>query len=310
MAIPVVLFTYNRPLHTAKVLEALARNRPEKLIVFQDGLKPGHDPAPHAEVTRIIEGISFTQPEIVRRPANLGLARSIIAGVTHVLEQHETLIVLEDDCVPSSQLLPYMSFALDRFRGEPRVFAVSGYALPALPRAYAYDVCFSPLSSSWGWATWRDRWQKFDAEASGWQAALSNPDERRRFALPGALFPMMLKQQMAGQVDSWAIRWYYTLFKHQAVCVWPLRSYVRNIGMDGTGVHQVQTTDLDVELNEHFDAATTRVPPTLALDPAVLRAFRRSFSVYSLTTLKRVLSNPRSWPRVARQLLSTLMPPR
>src|SRR5439155_3028629 len=66
----VVLFTYNRPRHTAEVLRALARNQPERLIVFQDGLRPGHDPAAHAEVARLLETVDFGRPEIVRRPTN------------------------------------------------------------------------------------------------------------------------------------------------------------------------------------------------------------------------------------------------
>jgi hypothetical protein len=307
---PVLLLAYNRPRHTAEVLAGLARNRVERLIVIQDGLRGGHDPAPHAEVTRLLEQIDFTRPEIVRRPTNFGLARSIIDGVTRVLAQHETVIVLEDDCVPSSRLLQYMSFALVRFADEPRVFSVSGYALPAFPRDYPYDVCFAPLSSSWGWATWRDRWQKFDPSATGWQATLASSVERRRFAAPGSLFPMMLRQQMAGRVDSWAIRWYYTLFKHGGVCVWPLRSYVRNIGMDGSGEHQVRATHLDVELCESFEPAQLRIPPTLMFEPSIARVFRSAFAVFRLDAVLRVLSRPQSWPRVARQLLASVIPPR
>jgi Glycosyl transferase family 2 len=303
---PVVLFTYNRPRHTASVLEALRRQSPAALIVFQDGLRAGHDPASHAEVSRLLDAIDFGNPRIVRRPANLGLAASIIAGVTEVLTTHETIVVLEDDCVPSACFLDFMSFALDRFGGDERVFSISGYALPAFPRDYPYDLCFSPLSSSWGWATWRDRWQKFDPDARGWQEMLGSAVERRRFQAPGTLFPMMLRQQMAGRVSSWAIRWYYTLYRHHGVCVWPLRSFVRNIGMDGSGEHGVQTSRLDVELCDTFDRVSFRVPPNFDFDPAIANAFRRSFAAFSLEALRRVLSNPRSWPRVARQLMSSL----
>jgi hypothetical protein len=139
---------------------------------------------------------------------------------------------------------------------------------------------------------------------------LADTPRKKRFAAPGTLFPLMLRQQMIGLVDSWAIRWYYTLFRQDAVCVWPLRSFVRNIGMDGTGEHGVVTERMDVELCERFDAAGVRVPPTLAFDPQIARAFRRAYAAYSLESLRRVLANPRSWPRVARQLAATLLPRR
>jgi hypothetical protein len=303
MPLPTVLFTYDRPRHTAAVLAALERAPPERLIIFQDGLKPGRDPGPHDEVARLIAAPPLAHVDVVRRPSNLGLATSIITGVSEVLREHERVVVLEDDCVPSPAFLPFVSFALDRFADAERVFAVGGYALPGFPRAYPYDLCFSPLSSSWGWATWRDRWRRFDPEATGWREALADPAERRRFAAPGALFPLMLRQQMAGQIDSWAIRWYYTLFKHHGVCVWPLRSYVRNIGMDGSGVHGVRTTQLDVDLCASFDAARVRIPDRLELDPPIARAFRRAFGVFTLAALMRVLAQPATWPRIARQIL-------
>jgi len=307
---PVALFTYNRPRHTRQVLEALARTPPARLVVFQDGLREGDDPRAHNEVAQLLGAITFSPCELIRRPRNLGLADSIIAGVTEVLAAHETVLVLEDDCVPSSQLLAFITFALARFRDEPRVFSVSGYALPAFPRAHPYDVCFSPLSASWGWATWRDRWAQFDAQATGWQETLRARAERRRFSAPGTLFPLMLRNQMDGLVNSWAIRWYHSLFRHRAVCVWPLRSFVRNIGMDGSGTHDVRTREFDVELCESFDPAQVRVPPTLAFDPAIQRAFRSSFAVYSWRTLLRVLRHPGSWPRVLKQLLPALRPER
>jgi hypothetical protein len=299
---PVALFTYNRPAHTAKVLQALARNRPARLFVFQDGLRAGDDPAPHAAVSRLVDGIDFVRAEVLRQPANVGLADSIIGGVTQLFDAHETLVVLEDDCVPSAQLLPFMQFALARFADEPRVFSVSGYALPTFPRRHPYDVCFSPLSSSWGWATWRDRWRKFDRAATGWQEMLADREARRRFAVPGTEFPEMLRQQMTGQLSSWAIRWYYTLFKHDALCVWPLRAFVRNIGMDGSGVHCVRTRRLDVELCERFDAARVRVPPRLELEPVIARAFRRAWPAYSLDSLFPSLAPLWSVPYVARDL--------
>lgn len=298
----VALFTYNRPRHTRAVLEALERCGVDHLYVFQDGLAARHPTAPHREVTELIAGIGFCPTTVARREKNAGLAASIIAGVTEVLREHETIIVLEDDCVPAPQFLALMSELLRRLATRERVFSVSGYALPAFPDDYPYDVCFAPLSSSWGWATWRDRWAKFDARAEGWPEVLKDRAQRLRFEAPGARFSTMLRMQMNGEVDSWAIRWYFTLFKHGGVCAWPLRSFIRNIGLDGSGTHTGKAPMLEAPGTGQLDLATLRIPPGLEFDPRIAAAFRNTWPGRTLGGTLRALVRPSAWVSLARRL--------
>jgi hypothetical protein len=299
--IGVTLFTYNRPLHTAEVLRGLARTGVDHLYIFQDGLRPGHSDADHRAVTELVEKIDFCKVTFHKSDANRGLATALTGGIAQVLSQRPAIIVLEDDCRPSPAFFDYMRFCLDHFRANPRVFSISGYGLPSLPKNYPYDVCFSPLSSSWGWATWADRWQKFDPAAAGWQDLERDSRLRARFNRPGSLFYPMLQQQMRGQVNSWAIRWYYTHFKHDAVCVWPIRSFIQNIGMDGTGVHCIRSDDFDTEVAETFSPEQFRAPPSLDLEPSIGRAFRRHYDTYSPWRLWKLLKHRENWPELAKR---------
>ena len=289
------LFAYNRPVHTRLVLEGLRKNGISRLHVFHDGLKPGYPSAPHEEVKALLAQIDFCEVKVVRREENRGLAGSIVSGVGELLAAHESVIVLEDDCVPSSKFVELMSSLLSRYRDQPRVFAVSGYAPPGLPEDYPYDICFSPLSSSWGWATWRDRWARYDPLATGWQEVLETPTLRARFDAPGKFFSRLLRQQMTQGADSWAIRWYYALYKNQGVCAWPIRSFIDNIGSDGSGVHGDTTDQFAVQLCEELDASHLRVPPTLEFDPRIQRLFQSKWPGRSLAGTLRQAVSPKAW---------------
>jgi hypothetical protein len=297
-SLAVILFVYNRPAHTRAVLQGLAATGVVKIHVFQDGLRQGHDPGTFMEVTDLIQKISFCEVIFKQRAENLGLAKSIIGGVSEILKDFETVLVLEDDCVPSPALLGFIRFCLARFSEDFRVFSICGFGLPTFPKDYPYDACFSPLASSWGWATWRNRWNRFDPAAEGWRQIDSDRETRRRFNLPGPRFSDMLGRQMRGEIDSWAIRWYLTHFRAEAVCLYPLRSYIQNIGNDGSGVHSDPSDAFEVAMNSEFNPDTFRFPPTFEFDPKIRVAFNQIYNPLSGRRLFSAFMHPSNWPRL------------
>jgi hypothetical protein len=95
------------------------------------------------------------------------------------------------------------------------------------------------------------------------------------FARGGNDLLPMLKKQMESQLDSWSIRFDYAHFKHDATCLHPVRSRLRNIGFDGTGVHCGVSTEFDVELDREQRPFT--LPPDLKADKDILRIFDQKF---------------------------------
>ena len=308
----ICLFVYNRPDHTRQVLSGLAKNRIPHLYIFHDGLRPGHDPSSHQKVAEVIGAIDFCKTTVANSTANRGVDRSIILGVTHVLKTHEAVMVLEDDCVPSSTYSDYVFYCLNRFRMDRSVFSISGYGYPGLREIEDDDVCFSPLSSSWGWATWKDRWSEFDPENQDWKKILDDPRQKARFDLPGNLFSTLLGKQARGEIDVWDILWYYTHFKNNAMCIWPTQSQIKNIGMDGTGVHCSDTTDFDVELCETFNAATFRIPAEHSFSHQARKVFQKNYTIPTDPAARldrrliQVFRTPNKWPEMAVKLIKKL----
>jgi hypothetical protein len=238
---PVAVFAYRRADHLRRTLRSLrscAGFDGTPLYLFSDGPK---GPSEASDVDRVRE-VAYTelgsQAEYHLSPVNRGLSGSVITGVRTVLERHETVVVVEDDLELSSSFLAYMSAALERYSGERRVMQVSGHAFQVPELSKRQSALFLPFTTSWGWGTWRRAWEQLDTESVGWRRLAEDAELRRRFNLGDTYdYATMLERQMSGVGDSWAIRWYWTVFLATGLVLFPPSSLVRNIGMDGTGTH-------------------------------------------------------------------------
>jgi glycosyltransferase involved in cell wall biosynthesis len=277
---PIVLFTYNRPNHTRLTIEALLRNSEAKdssLHVFSDGPKHEKAAANVLRVREYLSGVSgFKSIRVTERDHNLGLAASVISGVSEILEQHDCCIVLEDDMVCAPNFLAFMNQALTIYRDRHDVFSVTGYNYPLpIRKNHPESAYLSYRGSSWGWGTWRDRWRKVDWQVGDYAQFSNDPREQEAFSRAGEDMPNMLKMQMAGKLDSWAIRFDYAHHKNNAFCLHAVRSKIQNIGFDGSGVHCDVSDDYKVELDD--GDKTFALSPHIELNDEILQLFNARF---------------------------------
>jgi GT2 family glycosyltransferase len=169
---------------------------------------------------------------------NLGLARSVIQGVTGLVNDCGRVIVLEDDLVLAPDCISFMDRALDYYEGESLIGAVSGYSLPIrMPKGYNHDVYLSRTGNSWGWGTWASVWNAVDWDVSDYDEFKNDDELRSGFDKVQTGITRMLDDQMAGRIDSWAVRWDYHFFRNGLVTLYPVHSKVGNEGFDGDGTH-------------------------------------------------------------------------
>ncbi len=237
---PLVLFCYARPDHLARTVESLQRN-PEAaathLTVYCDAAKKPEHHAGVAAVRHYVASIAgFASVTRVYRDVNLGLARSIIDGVTGILRNNERVIVVEDDLVVSPHFLAFMNSALTCYQDDPQVASIHGYCYPvgaALPPTF-----FLQGADCWGWATWSRAWVHFNPDGRLLLKQLRARGLCHAFDLDGSYpYTRMLRGQIAGRNDSWAIRWHASCFLKGMLTLYPGRSLVDNIGNDDSGTH-------------------------------------------------------------------------
>lgn len=238
---PIALFIYKRPEHTRRTLESLMQClefADSPLYVFCDGAKKEEDKEKVIQAREVVRSLVGTKAEIIESPTNRGLANSIISGVTSLCDKYQRVIVVEDDLIVAPQFLGFLNAALVKYQDEPSVMQVSGHMFPVPEFANHTEAMFLPFTTSWGWGTWKRAWDFFDAEASGWKVLQTDKQMQKRFNLDGCFdYFNMLKQQVSGEIDSWAICWYWSVFKNNGCVVYPPTSYVNNIGFDGSGTH-------------------------------------------------------------------------
>lgn len=277
---PIVLFVHDRPDHTRRMLEALSVNDgagDSELFVYADGPKTADREEDVQRVREYVRSLSgFKSMTLIERERNLGLANSVIAGVSEVLERSPAVVVMEDDLLTSRNFLAFVNAALQTYRDRPDVFSVTGYNYPLeIPRTYREDAYLSYRSSSWGWGTWPDRWARVDWAVGDYEEFLRDDRAQELFKRGGDDLPAMLAAQMDGRLDSWSIRFDYAHHTHDAFCVHPVVSKVENIGFDGSGVHCSDGTGYEAELDP--GDRPFRLDPDLAFDASVQRAFDRRF---------------------------------
>lgn len=269
---PIALFVYNRPSHARRTLHSLMRMplaARSPFYVFCDGPRGPQDEAAVREARAVVRELAPAHARVSERERNLGLARSVIAGVSEVAGAHGEAIVLEDDLELSPAALDYFNAALSRYRGEERAMHVSGYMYPvraALPESFFYRE-----ATCWGWATWARAWRHFEPDGGKIRDAVLARGAARAFNAGGQDFLHMLELQMAGRIDSWAIRWYGSLWLKGGLALHPAKSLVRNTGFDGSGVHSGISALWDVVPGA---APVTRFPALVEEDPAAERAVR------------------------------------
>lgn len=293
MNAPVVLFVYNRPEHTKKVLESLSENilaKETDLYVFSDAAKSEKGQEKVDEVRALIRKTdwrkNFQKVTVVEAVENKGLANSIIGGVSSVLKDYGKVIVLEDDLILSPYFLQYMNRALDFYKDDPKIWSVSGYSFPMKSlRRYPHDVFYSYRGCSWGWATWEDRWEKTDWEVADYDRFLQDKGWQKQFNRGGADLTGMLGLQMEGKINSWAVRWVFAQSNLNMYTVYPKHSYLLNDGCDGSGTHVGNTAEYSTSIGE---GASVCKFERLDVDPKIAREF---WYKYSDTLDKKIKRN-------------------
>lgn len=248
---PIILFVYNRPQHTKRTLEALQQNiyaTNSELIIYSDGSRTANTAQNVFEVRNYIRTVKgFKSVQIIEREQNLGLADSIIAGVTEVLSQYHIAIILEDDLITSPYFLKYMNEALAFYSNQEIVISVSGYTFPTLvnlPKTF-----FLKGADCLGWGTWERAWKLFNSDGKELLQTLRYRNLLHRFDIYGSgFYTKMLKDQIAGKNNSWAIRWYASALIQNKLTLYPGQSLIQHIGADSSGTNCGITDKLDTNL--------------------------------------------------------------
>lgn len=281
--IATILFTYNRPEHTRKVLEALRKNTilPTKMYIFQDGIKGIENLEDWKKVSQIIKQVNWCKTEVRISRKNKGLAASQIFGQKYVFRKHDAIIVLEDDCVPHPLFMEYMITALNKYYDNPNVYNINGncseYRCKINVEPNGHSAYFTGRIDSCGWGTWKNRWVqcKWDYRILG--RIKNNKELDEQFHLWGEDLESYLLGNIYGICNSWATFWALTVIEKKGYCLTPYESFITNIGFDGSGAN-CGSSEVIQQIRRHDDMGEIKLPDAVCFPPNYKLSYRDAYS--------------------------------
>ncbi|HEY4193912.1 MAG TPA: sugar transferase, partial [Mucilaginibacter sp.] len=240
--------------------------------IFSDGPKTEADKVRVDEVRQLAREVTgFKSVKIINRKENLGLANSIISGLTKLVNEYDNVIVFEDDLLSSPYTLQYFNEGLTRYANEEKVMHIGAYMYD-LPDKKLPETFFYRAATSWGWATWARAWKDFEPDID---KLIEQFDKQKihLFSIERAMnFWKQMKQFKSGKNNSWAIRWYASIFLKGGLTLNPSHSLVHNIGHDGSGVHSNNENTYQVQIAKK---AVKKFPAKVEEDPQAYQAIRQ-----------------------------------
>jgi hypothetical protein len=287
---PIVLFVYNRPEHTKNTIQSLQQNplaNESHLYIFSDAAKNEAAQENVIKVRQIIKTTSgFKDVTIIEQKTNMGLAKSIINGVTDIVNKYGKVIVLEDDLVTSPHFLKFMNDGLTLYRNDEDVASISGCNYPVDTSKLDESTYFLRIPLCWGWATWKESWQEFNKDLdiinhlTKEQKKYINFDNTHDYLIQAV-------RNKSGKLNTWFIYWYISLVLKNKLTLFPQYSLVSNIGFDGTGENCGNSSNLSNQFHK-TEIEIQRQP--ISENLTALTLHKQFFKSIQLPILNRLLS--------------------
>lgn len=297
---PIALFVFNRPEHTRRTIKFLQQNLladESRLYIFSDAAKLDSQEDDVQKVRELIKNTTgFKAVKIIEQKENLGLANSIIAGVTQLVNNYGKVIVFEDDLISSPYTLQYFNQALKIYENQEKVMHISAYMFPLANANNLPETFFYRAAHSWGWATWQTAWVNFNPDIDN---LITQFDKKKinDFSIDGKM--NFWKQMLAfknGKNNSWAIRWYASIFLKNGLTLNPAKSLIHNIGHDGSGVHSNIEKTYFVNINKNI---IENFPTIIQENKQAYKLIKTFLSKRKGTIFKRVLKFVfQSWNKI------------
>jgi hypothetical protein len=243
---PIVLFCYNRLNHLKKTVNSLKKNKLSEfseLIIYSDGAKNDNDETKIKTLRKYLRKIKgFKKIKIIEQTRNKGLSKNIIDGLNEIFSKYSSAIILEDDLLLSNNFLDYMNEGLELYKNEKKIISIHAYSYPIKITIDDPNYFFLRGADCWGWGAWSRSWKLFNKNGELLKKKLVKKKLVKQFNFNNSFnYMKMLEDQIRGKNNSWAIRWYASAFLKNKLTLYPKNSFVKNIGVDGSGTHGIES---------------------------------------------------------------------
>ncbi|MCM1303082.1 MAG: hypothetical protein NC305_08500 [Lachnospiraceae bacterium] len=277
---PIVFIFFNRPHAMIKVLERIRQVRPDKLYLVADGPRNEEEKSKTGECRCIAQEMIDWDCQVVKVYAekNMGCRNRVVSGISFVLQQEESAIILEDDCVPSISFFRFMDEMLERYKENDEVYYVAGRNEVGKHDEQNYDYYLSHHGGIWGWGTWERSWKIYDVDMVHWPEIRDKKGGHVREWMGWKEWvrkKRLNEDTYNGKINTWDFQMTFTMQYHRKTCIVPSVNLVQNIGVGPDATHTSMKVDKRFSLPAYEMNFPLRHPENIAVHNGYDRAYSR-----------------------------------
>jgi len=284
LATPILLIIFNRRETTKKVFEVIRAARPKKLFIAADGFRENKsDENLICEETRLLTENIDWPCEVSRKysQTNMGCDPHVESAVSWFFEHVDQGIILEDDCVPNQSFFGFCEQMLDKYKDNTEVMHINGSNFQFGKENNNASYYFSVYPHSWGWATWKRAWKKYDSKMCNFPEFKETKSIKK--ILPTTAqqkFHLNLFEKLyEGKYTFWDSKWTFAIWFQNGICITPKVNLISNIGHGTNATHTIAKE----KIHQESTGLTTIVDP---ISTSVNQlADKRTFLVYYYRSL-------------------------
>lgn len=282
--IAIASFFYSRPDSSKRLLNQLTSLKHESGYVYYLFIDRASENASeevkrkNADMIQLVSEYAVKlKATLVIRDSNFGLSKNLLDGINQVFLKNEKVVVFEDDISLSPYALSYFRDALEKYENNQAIYGIAGnsfadkMARNRLPNAYLL-----PIATSWGWATWKQKW--FDFSSLKPQILYDQVAEKGfdRFNFGGYPYKRLLEKLLSNEVDSWAILYYAQLYLKDGLFLFPKYPVCENFGFGKDATHSKSPNTF--AQHAYGEALLPILPKEIRLDENVLQTMKEAFA--------------------------------
>ena len=235
--LPALLIGYNRPAHTAEVLESLRAAGVRELFVALDGARPGDEVA-CSETRSVVEAVTWAKLlECRLADENQGPGWGPRNAIDWFFDQVPAGIICEDDTWFAPDAAAFLTEAAADFRSAVPMAAATSLGAREYRGGSSYFA--SRYATTWGWATTAQAWAAYDYSMTDWpilrdSAWLRDVGGSADFR---EYWTNVFDMTYADRDHFWDYQWQYAMWRNGWRCWHPRVNLVTNIGFDSAATH-------------------------------------------------------------------------
>lgn len=290
MDTPVLFLVYNRPEQTKRVFEAIRKAKPNQLFIAADGprnLKKNEDYVCGNLRSWLLNNVDWDCELKTRfQDQNMGCGKHVSSAISWFFDNVEKGIILEDDCLPSSDFFMFVPELLTKYENNSDVFMVAGSNFN--PTKINSSYYLSSYAHVWGWGTWKTSWDKYHFRMTylDWNTIFSNLRTRgfdeEQLRLEKIIFDKMVNQE----IDTWDYQWFLSIWQEDGFVLTPSKNLVTNIGFEETGTHTLVPVS-GVSSRKTQRVGNIKHPNSLVYNPQVDKSLFYKTNLYLIRKIEK-----------------------